>query len=103
MVRYIDNNGLGAISSSKFEVGTCTDGTLESRRSGADFGQLNGLDRRVLSLGGTWRAPFAGRGLDLSAAFYRAQGERVVGNGGDNVGYHSLGVTAVSGALLAEL
>jgi hypothetical protein len=74
------------------------DGLVDHHVYGVDFGQLNGVDRQVVSLGGSLKL----RGYDTSLAIYRAQGERVVADGGDNVGYYSIGVTSVSGAVKAS-
>jgi hypothetical protein len=79
------------------------DGDLDSHVSGVDFGQLNGMDRQAFSLGGAWALPLAkGRALDVSTTVLRQQGTREVAGDGDNVGYYSLGVTSVSGAVRAS-
>jgi hypothetical protein len=73
------------------------DGELANHIYGVDFGQLDGLDRRVLSVGG--KLTF--RELDLSAGFSQSQGTRLVEGQGDNVGYYKLNVFTASGAIRA--
>jgi hypothetical protein len=74
------------------------DGELQSHVYGVDFGRLDGLDRTVYSLGGAWRW----RGFEFAPLVSHTRGERTVGGSGDNVGFYSLGVTTISGALRAS-
>jgi hypothetical protein len=74
------------------------DGVLTNHLYGVDFGQLNGVDRQVLAVGGQWSVGSYGVAGSLS----HARGERLVGSTGDNAGFYQLQLTTVSGSLSAS-
>ncbi len=74
------------------------DGDLANHVYGVDYGRLDAMDRRTMGLGAKARVS----NLDLSMALSRTQGERVVSDEGDNVGYYRLEVMSFSGAVKAS-
>jgi hypothetical protein len=73
------------------------DGNIDNHVAGINFGQTDGVDRKVFTAGGKMRF----KSLDMTTVVSRSVGSRLVEDGGDNVGFYYIDVTTVAASVKA--